>query len=228
MNELFSDGIHHGAAAYEKGNINLKPEVAHNFSLTNNFEKEKITIELTAYLNYINDFIYLKPRTENGIPQTVLTVRGAFPAFDYTQVNARFAGIDLSINCLITNRLSINEKYSMVRAKDILNDIFMVNIPADRLESTLKYSFKQREAYVSIGNQLVAQQTRVEINSDFVPPPSAYSIWRMDAGMKIQKISLGLSVSNAFNLAYREYLNRFRYFTDEMGRNVTLRLKYVF
>ena len=228
MNELFSDGIHHGAAAYEKGNINLKPEVAHNFSLTNNFEKEKIAIELTAYLNYINDFIYLKPRTENGIPQTVLTVRGAFPAFDYTQVDARFAGIDLSINYLITNRLSINEKYSMVRAKDILNDVFMVNIPTDRLESTLKYSFKQHEAYVSIGNQLVARQNRVESNSDFVSPPPAYSIWRVDTGMKIQKISLGLSVSNAFNLAYREYLNRFRYFTDEMGRNVTLRLKYLF
>jgi iron complex outermembrane receptor protein len=92
----------------------------------------------------------------------------------------------------------------------------------------LKYSFKQRNAYVSIGNQLVAQQNRVETNSDFVSPPPAYSIWRVDAGMKIQKISLGLSVSNAFNLAYREYLNRFRYFTDEMGRNITLRVKYVF
>ncbi|PWK27450.1 iron complex outermembrane receptor protein [Arcicella aurantiaca] len=228
MNELFSDGVHHGAAAYEKGNINLKPEVAHNFSLTTNFEKEKIAIELTAYLNYINDFIYLRPRIENGIPQTVLTVRGAFPAFDYTQVDARFAGVDLSINYLITNRLSINEKYSIIRAKDILNDVFMVNIPADRLESTLKYSFKKYDSFVSIGNQLVAQQTRVEDKSDFAPPPPAYSIWRIDAGMKIQKISLGLTVSNAFNLSYREYLNRFRYFTDEMGRNVTLRLKYVF
>ncbi|MEA5458390.1 TonB-dependent receptor [Arcicella sp. LKC2W] len=228
MNELFSDGVHHGAAAYEKGNINLKPEVAHNFSLTSNFEKEKIAIELTAYLNYINDFIYLRPRIENGIPQTVLTVRGAFPAFDYTQVDARFAGLDLSVNYLITNRLSINEKYSIVRAKDILNDVFMVNIPADRLESTVKYSFKKYDSFVSIGNQLVAQQARVEDKSDFASPPPAYSIWRIDAGMKIQKISLGLSVSNAFNLAYREYLNRFRYFTNEMGRNVTLRLKYVF
>ena len=228
MNELFSDGIHHGAAAYEKGNVNLQPEVAHNLSFTTNLEKEKISIELTAYLHYINNFIYLKPRAENGVLQSVLTVRGAFPAFDYTQVDARFSGIDLSINYLITNRLSLIEKYSVVRAKDIRNDVFMVNIPSDRLESTLKYSFKKYDSFVSISNQLVTQQTRVEANSDFLSPPDGYSLWRMDAGLKINKITVGMSITNAFNLAYREYLNRFRYFTDDAGRNVSVRLKYRF
>lgn len=228
MNELFSDGIHHGAAAYEKGNVNLQPEVAHNLSFTTNLEKEKISLELTAYLNYINNFIYLKPRAENGVLQSVLTVRGAFPAFDYTQVDARFSGIDFSINYLITNRLSLIEKYSMVRAKDVRNNVFMVNIPSDRLESTLKYSFKKYDSFASISNQLVAQQTRVEANSDFLSPPVGYSLWRMDAGLKINKITVGMSVSNAFNLAYREYLNRFRYFTDDAGRNISVRLKYSF
>lgn len=228
MNELFSDGIHHGAAAYEKGNVSLQPEVAHNLSFTTNLEKEKISLELTAYLNYINNFIYLKPRADNGVLQSVLTVRGAFPAFDYIQVDARFSGIDLSINYLITNRLSLIEKYSMVRAKDVRNDIFMVNIPSDRLESTLKYSFKKYDSFVSVSNQLVAQQTRVEVNSDFLTPPDGYSLWRMDAGLKINKITMGMSVTNALNLAYREYLNRFRYFTDDAGRNISLRLKYRF
>ncbi len=227
MNELFSDGIHHGAAAYEKGNINLQPEVAHNLSLSTNYQKEKITLELTTYLNYINDFIYLKPRSENGVLQTVLTVRGAFPAFDYTQIDARFAGIDLSINYLITNQLSLTEKYSTVRAKDIKNNIFIVNIPSDRLESTLKYSFKKPETYLSLSNQIVAQQTKVEANSDFLAPPSAYTLWRIDAGIKIKKIALGFTINNALNTSYREYLNRFRYFTDDMGRNISLRVRYV-
>ena len=228
MNELFSDGIHHGAAAYEKGNINLKPEIAHNLSLTTSYQKEKIAFELTTYLNYINDFIYLKPRSENGVLQNVLTVRGAFPAFDYTQIDARFAGIDLSINYLITSQLSLAEKYSIVRAKDLKNNFFIVNIPSDRLESTLKYSFKKYESYISVGNQIVAQQTRVESNSDFQAPPLAYTLWRIDAGIKIKKLGLGLTVNNALNTSYREYLNRFRYFTDDMGRNISLRVKYNF
>jgi iron complex outermembrane recepter protein len=228
MNELFSDGVHHGAAAYEKGNINLRPEVAHNLSISTIYEHAKWGFELTTYLNYINNFIYLKPRTENGQLQTVLTVRGAFPAYDYTQVDARFAGIDFDFNYLITKQLSVKSSYSLVRAKDILNNVFMVNIPADRFENMLKYSFKKREAFVSIGNRLVLRQNRVEPNSDFLAPPPTYNIWRMDAGMKINKISLGLSVQNALNKAYREYLNRFRYFADELGRNVSLRVKYEF
>lgn len=228
MNELFSDGIHHGAAAYEKGNIKLQPEVAHNLNFTANYSREKLNLELSPYLNFIDDFIYLKPRSVNGVLQSVLTVRGAFPAFDYTQVNARFAGLDVSATYQITEKISLSEKYSMVRAKDILNNQYMVNIPSDRLESSLKYDFKKQGAFISIGNALVARQTRVETNSDFLAPPPAYSLWKADAGININKVTLGLSLSNAFNVAYREYLNRFRYFTDDMGRNISVRVKYLF
>jgi iron complex outermembrane receptor protein len=228
MNELFSDGIHHGAAAYEKGNINLQPEIAHNLSLTNNYTQDNFSVELTTYLNYINDFIYLKPRSENGVLQSVLTVRGAFPAFDYTQVDARFIGVDLSFSYSIIKYITLSEKYAIVRAKDIKNDKFMVNIPSDRLESTLKYSFKNPQSFISISNLWVAQQNRVEQNSDFLAPPKAYNLWRIDASSSIKGISIGLTISNALNNPYREYLNRFRYFTDDLGRNITLRLKYRF
>jgi iron complex outermembrane recepter protein len=228
MNELFSDGVHHGAAAYEKGNINLKPEVANNFSLNTIYQNNRLTLELTGYLNYINDFIYLKPRTEGGQLQSVLTVRGAFPAYDYTQVDARFAGIDLDVNYQIFKQLSVTSSYSIVRAKDIRNDVFMVNIPSDRLENTLKYDFGKNDAFVSVGHQVVLEQRRVEANSDFLAPPPTYNIWRIDAGFKIKKLTLGLSVQNVLNTTYREYLNRFRYFTDELGRNFSLRIKYRF
>ncbi len=228
MNELFSDGVHHGAAAYEKGNINLRPEIAHNLSLSTLYEHARLSLELTAYLNYINDFIYLKPRSENGQLQTVLTVRGAFPAYDYTQVDARFAGFDANINYLITKQLNLKTSYAIVRAKDVLNQVFMVNIPSDRLENTLKYSFKKQDAFISIGHQLVWQQTRVEANSDFLPPPPTYHLWRIDAGIKIKQLTLGLSIQNSLNTSYREYLNRFRYFADELGRNISLRVKYGF
>jgi iron complex outermembrane recepter protein len=74
----------------------------------------------------------------------------------------------------------------------------------------------------------VLEQRRVEANSDFLAPPPTYNIWRIDAGFKIKKLTLGLSVQNVLNTTYREYLNRFRYFTDELGRNFSLRIKYRF
>ena len=38
-------------------------------------------------------------------------------------------------------------------------------------------------------------------------------------------VSLGASVFNLFNVRYRDYMNRFRYFSDEVGTNVVIRLK---
>jgi iron complex outermembrane receptor protein len=35
-----------------------------------------------------------------------------------------------------------------------------------------------------------------------------------------------LGINNLFNTRYRDYMNRFRYFTDEVGRNIVLQLKW--
>ena len=73
------------------------------------------------------------------------------------------------------------------------------------------------------------QQNRVPENSDYAKPPSAYTLFDAEAGTDIyfgkQKMSVIFQVNNLFDVAYRDYLNRFRYFTDEMGRNFTFRLK---
>jgi iron complex outermembrane receptor protein len=41
-------------------------------------------------------------------------------------------------------------------------------------------------------------------------------------------VALSLSVYNLFNTTYRDYLNAFRYFAPEVGRNVALRLTVPF
>jgi iron complex outermembrane recepter protein len=40
-----------------------------------------------------------------------------------------------------------------------------------------------------------------------------------------QPVEISLSGHNLLNTAYRDYLNRFRYFADEMGRNIVLRVR---
>jgi iron complex outermembrane recepter protein len=49
----------------------------------------------------------------------------------------------------------------------------------------------------------------------------------MEAGAILtkSKIQAGLSIYNVTNESYRDYLNRFRYFANEAGINVALRLK---
>ena len=38
-------------------------------------------------------------------------------------------------------------------------------------------------------------------------------------------LNASLGIENLFNTSYREYLNRLRYFADDIGRNITLQIK---
>jgi iron complex outermembrane receptor protein len=41
-------------------------------------------------------------------------------------------------------------------------------------------------------------------------------------------VTVSLSVDNLLDTAYRDYLNRYRYYADDAGRNITIRVKVPF
>jgi iron complex outermembrane receptor protein len=225
-NELFSNGVHHGAGAYEIGDPLLKGETAYNISINSVYRTEKIEIEVGLYHNSIQHFIYLKPLIDQGEPVFITTVRGSFPAFSYEQIDASFKGIDGQVSYRISDAWSLQQKTSIVRAFDELNHSYLVNIPPDRFEYLLRYQFKKNKQYISFGMTQVSMQERVELNSDFAPPPKGYVLGQLHWGISLTKFDFGISVSNAFNQAYRDYLNRFRYFADDQGRNISFRATY--
>jgi iron complex outermembrane receptor protein len=227
-NELFSNGVHHGAGAYEIGDPFLKGETAYNISLNSLYRTEKLELEIGLYTNTIHHFIYLKPLMEKGEPAFITTVRGSFPAFTYEQINASFKGMDAQVSYSISESWSLQQKTSIVRAYDELNNTYLVNIPPDRFEYLIRYQFKKHKQYVSWGMTQISTQKRVEINADFSPPPKGYILGQVHWGISINKFDLGVSVTNAFNQAYRDYLNRFRYFAEDQGQNISFRATYRF
>jgi iron complex outermembrane receptor protein len=68
----------------------------------------------------------------------------------------------------------------------------------------------------------------VEPGSDYAAPPAGYYLVNLNWGMSIKGFDLSLRVSNALNAAYRDYLNRFRYYADDQGRNISFKLAYSF
>lgn len=227
VNELFSFGVHHGAAAFEIGDPNLQGESALNASLNTLIDRKKLQIELGVYHNYIQNFIYLKPMVTRGVAEYFTTVRGAFPVFTYEQINAVFRGVDAQASYQLTPNLAILHKTSIVQAYNTSGDgSFLVNIPANRFEYTLTYRWMQEKQYLSVGLIQVSRQTRVESGSDYSEPPKGYQLVQANWGINLKKIDVGIRINNALNTAYRDYLNRFRYFTDDQGRNISLRVLY--
>jgi iron complex outermembrane receptor protein len=231
-----SDGIHHGTATYERGNILLKPEKA--FTVSNSIVYSNIakTIrgELLVYTNIIQDFIYQEPQPASP----VLTIAGAFPLIVYKQTNALLSGADLNLAATVIERLEWQGKFSYLRARNTSIDDWLIWMPANRMSNTATYLFKNKHKFsdtrISFEWMHVLEQKNVPASRtgprDYMPPPAAYSLLHAGGSTTVRwgkrNIILGFSIRNMLNKAYRDYMNSMRYYSDEMGRNVIIRVKF--
>lgn len=265
--ELYSLGTHQSAAAIEYGllldeettevkdisSTNFKTEQAIKWVNTYDFTKGPFTMELSGYINYIFNYIYLKPK---GVTQNI---RGIFPYFHYTQTDASFIGSDISIQYSGIKNVTLSTKASLLRAKDETNNDYLIWIPSNRVdfsarynlpgksnwknffaEGKLKYVARQGRAprVVTIREINEANEQGVDLfatdsrNFDFMAAPDGYFLVGFSTGVsfKLNKslMDFRLTADNLFNQAYREYTNRMRYYANDLGNNFTLALKYSF
>ncbi len=231
VNELLSDGVHQSALSYEIGNPNLHAERSYSGTTELNYQGKRMSGSIEAYYNYMQGYIFLKPDLS-----FIHTTRGAFPTFTYTQVDAIFKGIDLSFTYSVLDSLHFKSKTSLLFAYNTTLHDYMQLVPANRFENGFTYGFgniwKLQHLYASLSEVYVAAQKRVPANSDYAPPPAGYMLLQAELGFHTfigkYPISLILSASNLLNTKYRDYLDRFRYFTDEPGRTIIIRLKTTF
>ena len=238
VNELLSNGIHHGTATYEEGNIHLKPEKSLNLTGTIQYQNKNKTVlaEASLYRNDIRDFIYRQP-----VPgEPVLTIAGAFPLIRYYQTHALLTGIDASITITPLSKIEWISKTSVLRARNKAADDWLILMPADRAATELVYHFADgkriQKPYLSVELQHVFRQSRTPDDrnglQDYKAAPDAYTLLNLNASATFrinkQPVILSAGVRNLLNTRYRDYLNAMRYFTDETGRNINFRLTVPF
>lgn len=235
VNELLSDGIHHGTATFEKGDIYLKPERSINISAGINYQhpSNNFSIDMLLYSNSINNFIFQQPLPDNP----VLTIGGAFPLIVYKQTNAVLYGFDISALIKPATGFEWSSKFSFLHARNKKLNDWLILMPANRLTNELTYNLKDGKKIsntsISVEMMNVMQQKNVPSDSngkqDYKSPPAAYTLLNMNASSTFQvykiPVSISFGVRNLFNSVYRDYLNSMRYFSDEMGRNISVRLK---
>lgn len=235
VNELLSDGIHHGTATYEKGDISLKTEQAVNISAGINFQStsKKFLLDILLYSNTIKNFIYQQPLPD----EPVLTIAGAFPLLKYQQTDAVLNGVDIASALKITRGLEWSSKISVLYAKNKRINDWLILMPANRLSNELTYSFREGKlftnSYCSVELMNVFRQTRVPGaitgKQDYKEAPPGYNLVNLNISATIfvskTPVTIALGIRNMFNVVYRDYLNSMRYFTDDMGRNIIARFK---
>jgi iron complex outermembrane receptor protein len=227
VNEWYSAGVHHGASAFELGDLDLAPEKDINFSLSGKYTHRVFQLEVNYYEHYIQNYLYLRPQDS-----LILTTRGAFPFFKYQQRAAHFRGVDAEVSLFLGKKIRWNSQLSMVRARQRDTQAWLYGIPADRLKNSLSGQWGT-SFFWKITQQWVAQQTRTELEAEIAPPPPAYQTWEIQLSKRFglaknRQLMCSFTCSNLLDVRFREYLNRFRYFADDMGRNLIWRMQYEF
>ncbi len=237
--ELFSDGLHHSAARIELGDLRIKQERSNRFGGTYQLNTSKLQLNVEGFVNHIKDFIQIIPF---GTEQTI---RGAFPVWNYTQTDAFLFGVDVTANYDFNDQWRINNKSAFIKGRDTKAKTALIDMPAFRTVNILGYTNKKWLGYnASLESEWVFRQndypnynfetlnptTQQMVLVDISTPPPAYDLlhFRNDITVLLSdktNLNIGLYVSNIFNTSYREYLNRLRYFADDLGRNFMLQLK---
>lgn len=243
VNELFSNGLHQGVSGIEEGNPNLTTEksIKNTFSVSGQL-KEKLSFETLLYYQNIDDYIYLNPENELR-----LTIRGAFPVFKYRQTNAQIYGLDVSSRYQFSKSVDLKASYSFIKGDDLSSDLPLINMPSNNLQASFRYQIqkpisiggkdrkrpqKLTNTQFEITNRYVFYQNNLLEEQDFTLPPAAYNLvgLRISTNIQGQKTQLRIfgKVDNLFNVTYRDYLNRQRYFADDLGINIVLGIKLEF
>lgn len=223
INELYINGLHQGLASLEIGDKNLLPERAFNQTVEFNYENKKWHFQGEAYYKYIENFMNLTPSN-----QIALTIRGAFPVFEYKQYNIYMTGVNYYIKYNINKHFQIENSLSYILASIVKNQLPVALMPPLNVKTKLLFNNK----YFKLDAEWIycAKQSRYIENSDYLPPPPSYQLFNAYLSKKIdlkkQSLTIGINYLNIGNTTYRNYLNRFRYFTDELGTNIQFKIIY--
>ncbi|APY00370.1 TonB-dependent receptor [Lacinutrix venerupis] len=237
--ELFSEGLHHSASRIEYGDLQFDSETSSKVSITLLRENDNFSFSINPYANFINDFIVIEPI---GISQTI---RGNFQIWEYRQTNARLLGVDINSAFKLTDYFQLKNQFSLVKGKDTSRDEALINMPAASTKNTIVYKNKKlNNLNLALESEYVFRQNEYPDNNfevyiaetetteivDVSTPPSAYHLLNFNSSVDFKlnnktSLTVGFDVSNIFNKSYRNYLNRTRYYADELGRNFLINLK---
>jgi iron complex outermembrane receptor protein len=240
--ELFSDGLHHSTGQIELGDLRLEKEQAYKFNTTFKKDWKLFLVQLNPFINRISNFIYLQPI---GFETTI---RGAFPVWEFKQTEALLTGFDVNTKWTISNHFSHELGLAYVNGQNLSTDEYLIDMPPLVINNKIQYKNESWFNLVAeLKSELVFRQnhfpnynfeTNIIVNNALTPvlvdissPSKGYHLLHFYSEMtfKINKknsLTTSFSVQNIGNTTYRDYLNRQRFFVDEMGRNIQIQLKF--
>ena len=225
--ELSSNGAHEGTNRYEYGKQDLHSETSLQVDAGLNFNYEHFSIDVSAFNNRMNDFIFYRKLAAIGGGDSLVNMGGDFiPAFKFNQQNANLAGLEVSVDIHPhpLDWLHFENSFSFVRGKfddpiDGSDNIPL--IPAARLTSEIKADFKKlgktiHNFYAKLEIDNTFKQNKPFTGFETETATEGYSLLNAGFGADVLNgnktiFSIHIGVTNITNVAYQSHLSRLKY-----------------
>ncbi|HEV8598855.1 MAG TPA: TonB-dependent receptor [Gemmatimonadales bacterium] len=238
--DLFSNGVHEGTLAFERGDPNLTNETSINTDLALRVQSSKLSLEVGGFLNFIDNFIFT-------VPTGTTDPASGFEIFDVTQGNARLTGLELSAQFHPASALHLQGSADYTHGQNTSTDQPLPLIPPLRASYSARLEGGTRgslvDPYFMVGGETNGKQTRqdpaeaafyAEAFGGAGYQSKAYTLANLGAGTGISAgtsvVRVDLTLRNAFNKNYADYLSRLKTIAlnPGMGRNLTLKVSVDF
>jgi len=212
LEELYYFGPHPGNLSFEIGNDELDAEHALGFDLSLRGRGARFEGELTFFRNDITNYIFRQPTGD--VQDSFLVVRNI-------EADSVLNGIEAQGDVRLTNALTLDVTYDMMRGKLKDGGDPLPRIPPQRLLAGLTY----RKNALQIGGsaQIVADQNRVfgeELPTEGYVTAKFFASYSFEsAGMRN---TVTARLDNAGDTLYRNHLNYLKEFLPEAGRSFKL------
>ena len=219
ISELYSEGPHLAAYAFEVGNPSLEGEIGRGLDVFLRFESDRLRAEVTGFHNDIRDYVYGE---DTGRLSRVL-----LPIYQFRGNNAVFTGFEAGVDADAGRGLALEGVVSLVKGSLQDTDRPLPLVPPLKGHVALKY--EQRLWFVRGEAEMAARQDRI---GEFETPTDGYRVFNAAAGARLtlggRLNVLTVSLDNATDTEYRNHLSRVKEIMPEGGRGLSVTYRIVF
>ena len=235
--DLYSNGVHEGTTAFERGNPNLTTEKSVNTDLSLRTQTSRVSFEIGGFVNLIQDYIYT-------VPTGTIDSASGFEIFDVTQGDATLTGVEAALQWHPVAYLHFQGTADYVKGQNTSTDNPLPNMPPFRATLLARLEGGERSSslqhpYFSVGAELNSTQTRMDpAEQRFYADAfggagyqsQSYTLVNFGAGVGwvvgSQTITVDLSLRNVFDKRFANYLSRIKTNAIDpgMGRSLIARV----
>ena len=245
--ELYANGVHGGVAAFQVGDPGLDPERAYSADVSVRVRRDRLTAEVTGYVNAINNYIFLENTGDKG-------PNGNLPEFEASQTDAVIPGVEAKVETQVQPWLHVGGQAAILGGTgdglgDGGEDGDLPLLPADNVEGFVHLTPDDRgplrsprvEFDLKHGFDKDAAgrfEPFSQFDGDFGPPfgtasTKAYTTVDVSAESRFAlglgtEPSLRVAVRNVFDTTYRDFLDTYKGYALSPGRDVRVSLAVPF